>query len=389
MPSKDTATYWKDRVAPRQIDGQPSSTLYARMSHDGKQAWINLNVANKTTAANIAASMWGKLKSEGWESIKPTKSTGDTIKISEYLQQVEASHALKKATFNTYTRKLRTLASELAGLKKATHYDKKSAADRRNKVEQLPCSILSAENVRKWKRKRLKGLSGEAESMATNTLNSILSDARALFGKKVLPEVDVTFDVVPLSGIVISNIKSKRFEHDVDYRTLVATAKDELDDEQLAVFLLAAGCGLRRSEIDRLRGEDIDLKAGTVRVTNTADGAVKRDSSLRTVRFSKDGIIADILKDRALNFYVVCPSAKFIKGLQGHQYRCDEAMFPLVDWLRRQGVRETKPIHYLRKAFGDMVAREHGIAVAANTLGNSIQVCYATYSDHTNTQAIL
>jgi integrase len=389
MPSKDTATYWKDRVAPRQIDGQPSSTLYARMSHDGKQAWINLNVANKTTAANIAASMWGKLKSEGWESIKPTKSTGDTIKISEYLQQVEASHALKKATFNTYTRKLRTLASELAGLKKGTHHDKKSAADRRNKVEQLPCSILSAENVRKWKRKRLKGLSGEAESMATNTLNSILSDARALFGKKVLPEVDVTFDVVPLSGIVISNIKSKRFEHDVDYRTLVAAAKGELDDEQLAVFLLAAGCGLRRSEIDRLRGEDIDLKAGTVRVTNTEDGAVKRDSSLRTVRFSKDGIIADILKDRALNFYVVCPSAKFIKGLQGHQYRCDEAMFPLVDWLRKQGVRETKPIHYLRKAFGDMVAREHGIAVAANTLGNSIQVCYATYSDHTNTQAIL
>ena len=389
MPSKDTATYWKDHVAHQQIRGKTTSTFYARMAHGGKQSLINLNTANRTAAANAAASMWAKLKSEGWESIKPTKSTGDTIKISEYLQQVEASHVLKKATFNTYTRKLRTLASELAGLKKGTHHDKKSAADRRNKVEQLPCSILSAENVRKWKRKRLKGLSGEAESMATNTLNSILSDARALFGKKVLPEVDVTFDVVPLSGIVISNIKSKRFEHDVDYRTLVAAAKDELDDEQLAVFLLAACCGLRRSEIDRLRGEDIDLKAGTVRVTNTEDGAVKRDSSLRTVRFSKDGIIADILKDRALNFYVVCPSAKFIKGLQGHQYRCDEAMFPLVDWLRKQGIRETKPIHYLRKAFGDMVAREHGIAVAANTLGNSIQVCYATYSDHTNTQAIL
>jgi integrase len=389
MPSKDTATYWKDRIAHQQIRGKTSTTLYARMSHEGRQSIINLNTANRTTAANTAASMWSKLKAEGWESIKPTKSTAETIKISEYLKQVEESHVLKKATFDTYARKLRTLVSELAGFKKATHYDKQSATDRRDKIEQLPCSILSAENVRKWKRKRLKGLSGEAESMATNTLNSILSDARALFGKKVLPEVDVVFEAVPLSGIVISNIKSKRFEHDVDYRTLVAAAKDELDAEQLAVFLLAAGCGLRRSEIDRLRGEDIDLKAGTVRVTNTADGAVKRDSSLRTVRFSKDGIIADILKDRALNFYVVCPNAKFSRGLRGHQYRCDEAMFSLVDWLRGKGIRETKPIHYLRKAFGDMVAREHGIAVAANTLGNSIQVCYATYSDHTNTQAIL
>tara|TARA_R110000744_G_scaffold77778_2_gene153281 strand:+ start:144 stop:1226 length:1083 start_codon:yes stop_codon:yes gene_type:complete len=360
------------------------------MSHDGRQSIVNLNTANKTTAANTAAAMWSKLKAEGWESIKPTKSTGDTITISEYLRQVEASHVIKRKTFDTYSRRLYTLAGEINGIASARAYDKQAFEERRDKIGKLRCSTLNAENVRKWRRKRLAGLSSDEEvRKATNTLNSILSDARSLFGKKVLPELDVVFDVVPLSGFVINNSKSKPFEHDVDYQTLVAAAKGTLNDEQLAVFLLAAGCGLRRSEIDRLRGEDIDLKAGTVRVTNTADGSVKRDSSIRTVHFSTDGIIADALKDRELNFYVVCPSARFSRGAQADQYRCDVAMLPLVDWLRKQGIRETKPIHYLRKAFGDMVARKHGIAVAANTLGNSIQVCYATYSDHTNTQAIL
>jgi integrase len=389
MASKDTATYWKERVASRKINGTLSSTLYARMSHSGKQSFINLNTANKTTAANTAATLWSKLKSDGWESVKPTKSTAATITIGEYLKQVEASHTLKKATFNTYTRKLRTLASGIAGIKSATHYDKKSAQDRRDKIEKLPCSILNADNVRKWKRKRLKGLSGEEERKAINTLNSILADARSLFGKKVAPEVDVSFETAPLSGIVVSNIKSKKFEHEIPYEDLVSAAQAELSDDQLAVFLLAAGCGLRRSEIDRLRGEDIDLKAGTVRVTNTADGKVKRDSSIRTVHFSVGGVIADALNGRELNFYVVCPGSKFSRTLKEHEYRCDDAMLPLIVWLRKQGITETKTIHYLRKACGDVIARQHGIAVAANTLGNSIQVCHATYSDHTNTKAVL
>lgn len=389
MPSKDTATYWKDRVQPRTIRGALSSTLYARLSHDGKQAWINLNTANKTTAANTAASTWAKLKKEGWESVKPSKSTAETITIGEYLKQVEASHTLKKATFNTYARKLRTLAAEIAGIKSGTHYDKQSAKDRRDKIEKLTCSILNADNVRKWKRKRLKGLTGETERKAINTLNSILADARSLFGKKVAPEVDVSFETAPLSGIVVSNIKSKKFEHEIPYEDLVSAAQAELKDDQLAVFLLAAGCGLRRSEIDRLRGEDIDLKAGTVRVTNTADGKVKRDSSIRTVHFSTDGVIADALKDRELNFYVICPSSKFSRDLKEDRYRCDDAMLPLIDWLRKQDITETKAIHYLRKACGDVIARQHGIAVAANTLGNSIQVCHATYSDHNNTKAVL
>jgi integrase len=389
MASKDTATYWKERVAPRMIKGKPSPTLYARLSHNGKQAFINLNTANKTTAANTAAAKWATLKKDGWEAVKPTKSTAETITIGEYIKQVEASHIIKKSTFNVYTRKLRTLAAEITGIPSATHYDKQSAKDRRDKIEKLPCSVLTADNVRKWKRKRLKGLEGEAERKALNTLNSILADARSLFGKKVAPEVNVSFDIAPLSGIVVSNIKSKKFEHEVDYQKLVDAAQSELKDDQLAVFLLAAGCGLRRSEIDRLRGEDIDVKAGTIRVTNTADGNVKRDSSVRTVYYSKDGIVAEALKGRGTNFYAICPSAKFSRNLKEDRYRCDDAMLPLIDWLRKQGVTETKAIHYLRKACGDVVARQHGIAVAANTLGNSIQVCHATYSDHNNTKAVL
>jgi len=389
MASKDTASYWKERVSTRIIQGQESPTLYARMSHEGRQVFINLNTANRQEAASLAASTWAKLKKEGWEAVKPSKSTGDTITIGEYLEQVEAAHCIKAATFITYARKLRTIAGEIAGIQSHTHFDKKSADERRAKVDKLLCAILSAENVRKWKRKRLKGLSGDAEEMASNTANSILANARSLFGKKILPEIDVKFDSVPLSGIVVSNIKSQKFEHQIDYQELVKAATDELEGDQLAIFILAAGCSLRRSEIDRLRGEDIDLGKGTIRVTNTADGNLKRESSKRTIDFSMSGLVAKALKGRQTNFYVVCPSEKFRRKMREDEYRCDKAMLPLIDWLRSKGITETKAIHYLRKACGDMIARQHGIAVAANTLGNSIQVCHATYSDHTNTKAAL
>lgn len=389
MPSKDTATYWKPRVTHRTIRGKESPTLYARLSHEGRQAFINLNTANKTEAANTAAATWKLLKAEGWEAVKPTKSAAETITIGEYLKQVEAAHIWKKPTFDVYVRKLRTLAAEIKGIPREKRYDTQNAKERRAKVDKLPCSILTADNVRTWRKKRLKGLKGDAEQKAINTLNSILADARALFGKKALPSVDVKFETVPLSGLVVSNIKSQKFSHDVDYNELVRMACKELESDQLCIFLLAAGCGLRRSEIDRLRGEDIDLKACTIRITSTTDGSTKTESSDRTVLFSKGGEVAKALKGRQTNFYVACPGAKFSRNMRSDEYRCDDAMLPLIAWLRSKGVKESKAIHYLRKACGDIVARQHGIAVAANTLGNSIQMCYNTYSDHNNTKAVL
>lgn len=389
MASKDTAAYWKERISTRKIKGENSSTLYARMSHEGRQCFINLNTANRQEGARTAATTWSKLKKDGWEAVKPSKTAGDTITIGDYLKLVEDSHALKSKTFKTYARKLRTLAAEIGGIKPHTHFDKKSAEQRRTKIDKIPCSILTSENVRKWKKKRLKGLEGEAESRALNTANSIIADARSLFGKKILPEVGIGFKTTPLSGLVVSNIESQKFEHQVDYDQLVQTAVNELEGDQLCVFVLAAGCGLRRSEIDRLRGEDIDLKAGTIRVTNTPDGKVKRKRSVRKINFRKDSLIADFLKGRETNFYVICPDQKFKRNMREDEYRCDTAMIPLINWLRSKGVKETKALHYLRKACGDVITRNEGIAVAANTLGNSYAMCHATYSDHSNTESAI
>ena len=51
MASKDTSSYWKERLTTRTIHGATSETLYARMSHEGRQVFINLNTANRQDAA--------------------------------------------------------------------------------------------------------------------------------------------------------------------------------------------------------------------------------------------------------------------------------------------------------------------------------------------------
>jgi len=52
-------------------------------------------------------------------------------------------------------------------------------------------------------------------------------------------------------------------------------------------------------------------------------------------------------------------------------YRAEEAFSRLAAWLRKHGVCSPKPLHILRKEYGSVLAREHGILVASSALRHS------------------
>jgi integrase len=391
MSAKDTTTYWKKKIAKRQINGVNSAHYYARMSHEDRRAWINLDTGDKDTAASTAALKYATLKREGWESVKPTKSKSADITVGQWIKAVEDANCLRDATIKSYARKLRQLAGEIRGIGGKSRFAAKHSGDWIKSVDKVKLSELTTERVKKWKTRRLNGITDHQEkSRAENTANSVIRNVKGIFGRKVLESVTLELEEIPLKDIRAGAMKKTKFTPEVDFDQLIKDAANELETDLHLIFLLAAGCGLRRSEIDRLRRQDVDLKAGTVTITDTEDGQTKTEASHRTVRFSNSGPIFEALKNSQLGIYAICPSLALPNKRKAETYRCEHQFAALSNWLRSKGVKNAiQPLHYLRKACGDRIARDHGIAATANTLGNSIQMAYAVYSDHSNTKAIL
>jgi integrase len=398
MPAKDTASYWKNKVTRRKIRGEWSASYYARMSHQGRQVWINLDTGNVNTAANTAAVKFTQLKAEGWEALKPSRKSGDTITIGDYIKAVEALKITRASTLSGYSKKLRQIAAEIKGIGDSRKFSAKGgSAEWITKVDKVPLATLSDERVNKWKKRkldeRLAKLSEmdeeDASSRAHNTVNSIVRNAKGLFSQKILQRVDVEFTHVPFSGVTIGAPSITPFQAEVDLDTLIKDASVELDEDLHLIFLLAAGCGLRRSEIDRLRRRDVDLEASTIKVMNTEDGKVKTANSVRTLNIEKGGAVHTAIKNYRLGFHLVCPE-NGRPTRKGEKYRCDEQFRELSKWLRGKGiVKAIQPIHHLRKCFGDRVASKHGIDIAAISLGDSIEIAHKVYNSHNKTRAIL
>lgn len=393
MPAKDTASYWKTKITKRMIRGSDSAHYYARMSHRGRQGWVNLETGNANTAADTAARYYALLKSEGWEALKPSKKTGETITIGEWIESVDSLRMLRKSTFASYARKLRQIAAEIKGIGDAHKYSAKGgSAAWIEKVDQVRLSELTDERVNKWKARRLQAVKDADEdtaSRAINTVNSILRNVKALFGKKILAQIDAEFETVPFSGVSVGGTVINPFQPEVNLDDLIKKAEEELEEDLHLIFLLAAGCGLRRSEIDRLRRQDIDLQACTLKVVSTDDGKVKTKNAVRTLNFTKGGPVHEALKSYRLGFHCVCPENSR-PARKAEIYRCEKQFLELSAWLRGQGiVKAIQPIHYLRKAFGDRVASQHGIDIAAISLGDSIEIAHRVYNSHNKTKAIL
>lgn len=393
MPAKDTALYWKTKITKRTIRESETSHFYARMSHQGRQVWINLESGNVNTAANTAAKKYKLLKSEGWEALLPSKKTGDTITVGEWISSVEALKLLRRATLSSYTRKLRQIAAEIKGIGDAHKYSAKGgSAAWIEKVDKVKLSELTDERVKKWKARRMQAVKDADEAAAnraTNTVNSILRNVKALFGKKILAQIDVEFSTVPFLGVSTGGTVITPFQEEVNLDALIGTASEELDEDLHLIFLLAAGCGLRRSEIDRLRRQDIDLDKCTLKVASTDDGKVKTKNSIRTLNFTEGGPVHEALKNYRLGVHLVCPENPR-PSRKSEIYRCEHQFNELSVWLRAQGiVKANQPIHYLRKAFGDRIASKHGIDIAAISLGDSIEMAHKVYNSHNKTKAIL
>ena len=141
---------------------------------------------------------------------------------------------------------------------------------------------------------------------------------------------------------------------------LMPRGVDELQGETRLAFVLALGAGLRWGEIVSLRWEDVQPDG--VRVA----AARAKGRKGRLVPVGK--MVRNVLEAARGQDLVVGGEWKEV-----HERLCV--------WLRAQGVKDAKPVHYLRKCFGSLAVADHGIFLASKLLGHStITLTASTYA---------
>ena len=125
-------------------------------------------------------------------------------------------------------------------------------------------------------------------------------------------------------------------------------------------FVLALGAGLRWGEIISLNWEDV--QTDSIRVT----ASKAKGRRTRVVPVSK--LVRSVLEPWKSQGTVITGDPKEV-----HESLCA--------WLRKWGVKDAKPVHYLRKCFGSLAVADHGIYVASKLLGHSsIMLTASTYA---------
>jgi integrase len=85
---------------------------------------------------------------------------------------------------------------------------------------------------------------------------------------------------------------------------------------------------------------------------------------------------------RASGNFVIETDNLPIPGATFENYRAQAVFERLAAWLRKHGVSSRKPIHELRKEFGSMVNRKHGLSAAKDLLRHAdIAITAAHYVD--------
>jgi len=396
--SRGDARYWL--VAGRLFKDHGVADYSCRFSFKGQRAQICLKTSNHRAAARKAADLFAKVTAEGWEKAlasyrpDPAKGKPKLPTVGDLIKTACEISSARRHTLDAYTKAFRCIVAEIRGIP----YDRKfdahggGSAKWRKKIDAVPLKTITPAEVMAWKNARLRAAESDplAKRRATITVNSTIRNAKALFGKKLLPFIGQAIELphpLPFEGVSLEKSPSLRYVSKIDAFAILARAKDELadsDPEGFKVLLLALVCGLRRSEIDHLLWRAFDFPNAVLRVESTEYHELKSEDSAGVIDLDAD-TVALFRGYRAKHpkaIFVIESPHKPRKKTKARCYRCDAVFKRMLAWLRAQGVEGSKPLHTMRKEIGSIIASEHGIFEASRYLRHSdIRITSAFYAD--------
>lgn len=208
------------------------------------------------------------------------------------------------------------------------------------------------------------------------TVNSLIRNAKALLGKKILPFVGQRLVIsrpLPFDGVSLEKSPSLRYTSRVDAYAILATARDELaesDPEGFKVLVLALVCGLRRSEIENLLWRAFDFTKAVLRVEPSEYHELKSEDSAGEIDLDAEtAALFQGFRARASKELFVIESANPARrDTKSRCYRCNDIFDRVNSWLRGQGVENAKPLHTMRKEIGSIIAGAVGDAHSSHAV---------------------
>lgn len=369
-------------------DGAPQYVI--QVQRRKRREWFPLG-EDLDAAVRLARQIDGYLRLHSWEATRNRFKPGFEAEMSDltvgrYLDIVSQHGQLNPGTFYGYAAKFRRIVSGIRslGMRGADKYSGGPLPSKwRQAVDNVLLNSITPGQVSLWRDNCLAQRQGGPEDRvrAEHTVNGTLRNARALFAKRVLKRVlmkcpNLTLPApLPFEGVELLPERESDFFYtpEVEAKQLIDDAFKELAGNQLIIFILAIGAGLRRNEIDKLPWTHVDLPTGVITVAPTKYSRLKSDSSVGKIQL--EARFAEKLREHAAaaggEFVLPSPIPPRFDSSQRH-YRCNKDFAGLCDWLAAKGMkRSTNRIHTLRKEFGSHLAEHRGIFAASAGLRHS------------------
>ena len=396
--SKADARYW---LSGKRLVLHDSANYSIQLSKQGQRAWFPLGTPNKKSAAAKAAEIYIFMQKHGWqatiEHYKPQAKVEASIEIITVGKLITTAcnvSTARRESLDAYTKAFRRIVSEMKSIQSNRKYDYHGGgvAHWQGMVDAVSLGSITPADIVAWKNRRLRDVENDplAKRRTITTVNSLIRNAKSLFGKKILPFVEQIIPLprpLPFEGVTLEKAQSMRYVSKIDPFAILAKAKNELanrDPKAFKVLVLALVCGLRRSEIDNLLWRAFDFSNSKLRVEASEFHQLKSEDSAGEIDLDTD-TLALFQGFRAQNptslFVIESPKAPGNK-MKARCYRCNATFKVVLDWLRTNGVENTKPLHTLRKEIGSVIASEYGIFEASRYLRHSdIRITSAIYAD--------
>jgi integrase len=372
------------------------------LQHAGERRKLSLGTPIKAAASAKARDLYLSIIHVGWEPAlaelhgPPTASQARTqATVGQFLDELAAKADLKSETLKGYTIAFRAIIEDIFGIEGGKEkFDYRGGGHARwlEKINAVRLADVTPERVQEWKRAFIARAGNDPvkQRSARTSFNSFLRRAKSLFGPKCIKHLSVTLpSPLPFEGVTFEPRQSARYRSNIDPAKLTRAAQQELSETDPPVFLaflLALGAGLRRIEIDRLEWAAFRWNDNVIRIeatryfepkTEHSSGDVQIDPELMAI-FRGYGALA------RSGFVIEAGGGADLPGVRSFadHYRAKAVFERLSAWLRKHGVTARKPIHELRKEFGSMVNREHGLSAASDQLRHSgIATTAACYID--------
>lgn len=216
-------------------------------------------------------------------------------------------------------------------------------------------------------------ISAKSLGVEESNYNALVRLSAALFRRDFLAWAESIGKKLanPFAGHVPKVPRQKQFVAPSEsfVRSLNVSAERELGRNELLVFKLCLGAGLRVGEATHQTWANILERS--VWIEHSSAHRTKSGES-REVPVSAS-LLACLEKHRGLpNHYVIADI--FPPKLSKHGKplrRADRSTKRLRKWLKEKGVKDKRPIHWLRKVFGSTVTQQWDIYTASKWLGHS------------------